>query len=330
MRPLQVALGTRLHSVYEYSMEFYSTFKFKAKADPFDSDGVEFICVGELFSISIAQFGVLVGLYTEDESVEEEFTGGLREILNNMRQMAWAQIGDRPYDLSVTKSSQLRDPLYCYIHRVLSNSLCQQRDSSGVVNLRDLTCLYCIHNHIPLDVTHLLLKNMHLNQLASSPTPIFFGGWIYRLFKNYAHRMPKSFHRGARFGKVDLAQCRSMGLVQEMDDGSVRFRNARGNTWGPEKVLALQDDPSRPPPQHQSHHAGSSSQGAGFPNFQNLTDLLQENLLSTRNTYNMASNTYTRIRAVERSVATMQDDITYIREHMAHPGEEGNDNEDMD
>ncbi|MFS8033789.1 hypothetical protein Hanom_Chr17g01573681 [Helianthus anomalus] len=100
---------------------------------------------------------------------------------------------------------------------------------------------------------------------------------------------------------------------------------------GPEEVLALQDDPSGPPPQHQSYHAGSSSQGGRFPNFQSLTELLQENLLCTQNTYNMASNTYTRIGAMECSVATMQDDITYIWEHMAYRGEEGDDDdEDMD
>ncbi|KAF5773883.1 hypothetical protein HanRHA438_Chr13g0604371 [Helianthus annuus] len=113
-------------------MEFYSTFKFKAKADPFDEDGVEFRCTREVLSISIAQFGVNVGLFTQEESFEEEFMGGLREIPINMRQTTWAQIGDGPYDPSVTKSSQLWDPLYRYIHRILSNSLYQRRDSSGV------------------------------------------------------------------------------------------------------------------------------------------------------------------------------------------------------
>ncbi|MFS7914600.1 hypothetical protein Hanom_Chr02g00155341 [Helianthus anomalus] len=89
--------------------------------------------------------------------------------------------------------------------------LSQRRDSTGVVNLRDLTVLYCIHNRVPLDVPHLLLRNMHLNQLASSPTPIFFGGWIYRLFKTYVQGMPKSFRTGPWSGKVDLIQCRRWG-----------------------------------------------------------------------------------------------------------------------
>ncbi|MFS7905640.1 hypothetical protein Hanom_Chr01g00050051 [Helianthus anomalus] len=65
---------------------------------------------------------------------------------------------------------------------------------------------------------------MHLNQLASSPTPIFFGGWIYRLYKTFVQRMPKSFRKGPRSGKVDLIQCRSMGIIHETDDGTVRFQ----------------------------------------------------------------------------------------------------------
>ncbi|MFS8002492.1 hypothetical protein Hanom_Chr13g01202691 [Helianthus anomalus] len=96
---------------------------------------------------------------------------------------------------------------------------------------------------------------MHLNQLASSSTPIFFGGWIYRFFKTYVQRMPKSFRKGPWSGK--------------------------------------------------------------------------EKLLCTRNTYNMASNTFTRVGAMERSISTIQENIIYIREHMVYQGEEDEDG-DMD
>ncbi|MFS8034117.1 hypothetical protein Hanom_Chr17g01577461 [Helianthus anomalus] len=209
--PLRVALGTRLHAVHEYIMEFYSSFAFKSKTEPFDEEGVQFRCEGEI---------------------------------------AWAQIGDGAYDPSVTKSSQLWDPLHQYIHRVLSNYLCERRDNTGVVNLRDLTVLYCLHKRVPLCVTHLLLRNMHLNRLASSPTPIFFRGWIYRLFKTYVQRMPKSFCKGPWSGKVDITQYRSMGIIHEMGDGTVRFQTTQGHVSNPEEALVLHADPTRPFPQH--------------------------------------------------------------------------------
>ncbi|MFS8008791.1 hypothetical protein Hanom_Chr14g01277031 [Helianthus anomalus] len=41
--PLRAALCTRLHSVHEYNMEFYSTFALKAKVEPFDNEDVIFL-----------------------------------------------------------------------------------------------------------------------------------------------------------------------------------------------------------------------------------------------------------------------------------------------
>ncbi|KAM0057368.1 hypothetical protein Hdeb2414_s0005g00157391 [Helianthus debilis subsp. tardiflorus] len=246
-----------------------------------------------------------------------------------MRQTAWSQIGEGHYDPSQTRTSQLRGPLYRYIHRVLSNSLGQRSDSTGVVNLRDLTVLYFIHNRVPLDVPHLLLGNMHLNQLATSPTPIFFGGWIYHLYKTFVQRMPKSFRKDPWSGKVDLVNCRSMGIIHEMGDRTVRIQTTQGRVWNPKEALVLHVNPLRPPPQFHGQLGPSSSQGSGFPNFQSLHDLLQENLLCTLNTYNMASNTYTRVRAMERNISKMQDDISHIREHMVYRGGDDED-EDMD
>ncbi|KAJ0957475.1 hypothetical protein HanPSC8_Chr01g0027701 [Helianthus annuus] len=210
--------------------------------------GVEFRCAGEMFSISIAQFGAIIGLYVEADAGDEENTCGLRELPQDQHQVAWAQIGEGHYNPSQTKSTQLRDPLYRYIHRVLSYSLCQRHDSGGVVGLRDLMVLHCIHSHVPLDVPYLLLRNMHLNQLANPPTPILFGGWIYRLFKHFEQRMPRSSRKGPWSGKVDLVICHSMNIINEADDGTVRFQTVQGHVWNPKEALVLHAPQIRLPP----------------------------------------------------------------------------------
>ncbi|KAM0035960.1 hypothetical protein Hdeb2414_s0015g00452691 [Helianthus debilis subsp. tardiflorus] len=174
--PLRVVLTTRLRSVHECNMEFYSTFMFNSRSDPFDSDGVQFRCGGTRYSISMAQFGSIVGLFVVEDASNEENTGGMRELDENERQAAWAQIGEGYYNPSSTKSTKLRDPFYRYIHRVLAYSLSQRHDSNGVFGLRDLVVLHYIHTRRHLDVPFLLLRNMHLNRLANAPTPIFFGG----------------------------------------------------------------------------------------------------------------------------------------------------------
>ena len=121
-----------------------------------------------------------------------------------------------------------------------------------------------------------------------------------------------------------------MNLLYEAEDGTVSFQRAQGYAWNPQEALVLH----APPPHYQYQPHGdpgqSSSQGGGFPNFQSLHDLLQENLMCTRNTYNMASNTSARVRAIERNISYIQDDIGNIREYIAGHGGGGDEDEDMD
>ncbi|KAJ0780807.1 hypothetical protein HanPI659440_Chr06g0241971 [Helianthus annuus] len=171
---------------------------------------------------------------------------------------------------------------------------------------------------------------MHLNRLARAPTPIFFGGWVYRLFKHFTH-IHRSFERSPWSGRVDYHICRAMNLLYEAEDGSVSFQRTQGYAWNPQEALVLH----APPPHYQYQPHGdpgqSSSQGGGFPNFQSLHDLLQENLMCTRNTYNLANNTYHRVGAIERNINDIQDDIGSIREYMAGQGNGGDDSdENMD
>ncbi|KAM0049788.1 hypothetical protein Hdeb2414_s0008g00290061 [Helianthus debilis subsp. tardiflorus] len=223
-------------------MEFYSTFTFTSRCDPFDNEGVAFRCGGTKYSISMAQFGSIIGLYGEEESGNEENTGGLRDLDENDRQAAWAQIGEGIYNPSSTKNTKLRDPLYRYIHRLLTYSLNQRHDSSSVVGLKDLVVLHCIHKRKPLDVPYLLLRNMHLNRLARAPTPIFFGGWVYRLFKHFT-QIPRSFERSPWSGRVDYHICRAMNLLYEAEDGTVSFQRAQGYAWNPQEALVLHAPP---------------------------------------------------------------------------------------
>ncbi|KAJ0700304.1 hypothetical protein HanOQP8_Chr10g0366261 [Helianthus annuus] len=145
--------------------------------------------------------------------------------------------------------------------------------------------------------------------------------------------MPRSFRKGPWSGKVDLVICHSMGIINEAGDGTIRFQTVQGHVWNPQEALVIHTPQIRPPPQYQYQHHGdpgqSSSQGCGFPNFQSLHDLLQENLLCTRITYNMASNTYTLFGEIKQNIADIQDDIGNIREYMAGQGGDDKD-EDMD
>ncbi|MFS7981275.1 hypothetical protein Hanom_Chr10g00949061 [Helianthus anomalus] len=104
--------------------------------------------------------------------------------------------------------------------------------------------------------------------------------------------------------------CRSMNLIYEADDGTVSFQIVQGHAWNPQEALVLHAPQFQPPP--PQYHYGP-----------------RENLMCTRNTYNLASNTYARVGAIERNISDMQDDIGNIREYMGGNGR-GDDDEDED
>ncbi|MFS7904775.1 hypothetical protein Hanom_Chr01g00039981 [Helianthus anomalus] len=108
---------------------------------------------------------------------------------------------------------------------------------------------------------------MHLNQLASSPTPFFFGGWIYRLYKTSVQRMPKSFRKGPWLGKVDLVNFRLMGIIYVMGDGTVRFQTTQRHVWNPKEALVLHANPLCPPPQFMPSRVHPRLKGVVFLTF---------------------------------------------------------------
>ncbi|MFS7954470.1 hypothetical protein Hanom_Chr07g00630891 [Helianthus anomalus] len=119
---------------------------------------------------------------------------------------------------------------------------------------------------------------MAANATVDTQTPIFYGGWIAKLFKNYIRRTPTVFKKGVGTTKVDLAVCRSMNLIIDCPDGSMRFKDASGRAWNPndpDEILAIEDVPNRPRP---GPFSGSSSQGGNqFPNLVNLYNIYTGN-----------------------------------------------------
>ncbi|KAJ0926243.1 hypothetical protein HanRHA438_Chr04g0168811 [Helianthus annuus] len=116
---------------------------------------------------------------------------------------------------------------------------------------------------------------MAANATADTRTPIFYGGWIAKLFKHFIQRNPSSFNKGVGITKVDLAVCRNMNLIIDCPDGTMRFKDARGYAWNLkdlDMILAIEYIPNRPRPRQ---FPGSSSQGgADFPNLMNLYNIM--------------------------------------------------------
>ncbi|KAM0049919.1 hypothetical protein Hdeb2414_s0008g00291561 [Helianthus debilis subsp. tardiflorus] len=266
------------------------------------------------------------------DTAEPNFTEVVRELPDNMRQASWALIGEGHYNPSSTKCAKIRDPLIRYIHRVLSGSLCQRKDSGGGGEpLR--AHLPLLHHESPTHLCrpHAIKKHGHQCH-RRRPTPIFFGGWIAKLFNNYIRRTPSAFHKGVGMTRDDLALCRSLKLIIDCNNGLMRFKDARGRVWNqsnPDKVLVIKDNPDCP--RHSGSFTGSSFQGgADFPNLHNLYNIMKETLQVTKNAYSLGQSSSSRIGSMEHVIVNMQN-ITYIWEHMVfRDEEEEEEGEDMD
>ncbi|MFS7989449.1 hypothetical protein Hanom_Chr11g01046971 [Helianthus anomalus] len=108
----------------------------------------------------------------------------------------------------------------------------------------------------------MLLKNIATNAKATYPTPIFFGGWIARIYKAYATRTPRRFTKGVGVTRADVSLCRSLNLIADYNNGLLRFKDNKGKIWSPndlDQVLAIEDDPNRPPHSSFGFALGSSS-----------------------------------------------------------------------
>ncbi|MFS7911506.1 hypothetical protein Hanom_Chr02g00118941 [Helianthus anomalus] len=174
-----------------------------------------------------------------------------------------------------------------------------------------------------IDVAHMLLRNMSANATADTRTPIFYGGWNDKLFKNYIWRTPTVFNKGVGTTKFDLAVCRNMNLIIDLPDRSMGFKDASGRVWNLndlDGILAIEDVQNHPRPEP---FLGSSTQGgSNFPNLINLYNIMKETLQVSKNAYSLGQSSSSRIGSMERNIISMQNDITHIPHHMVIQDEE--------
>ncbi|MFS8004153.1 hypothetical protein Hanom_Chr13g01222331 [Helianthus anomalus] len=69
------------------------------------------------------------------------------------------------------------------------------------------------------------------------------------------------------------------------------------------------------------------SRGSDFPNMYNLYNIMQETLQVSRNVYSLGQSTRTRVGGMERNIASVKSNISYIREHMVYQADEEDEDE---
>ncbi|PPS01113.1 hypothetical protein GOBAR_AA19552 [Gossypium barbadense] len=118
------------------TLEIWSTFHLQVVMTQFDDPGTVQFCLGDLVrQLSVPEFGVALGLYTE------EFM-------------------DAIYDPSCFKASALA-PSLRYLHAILAHTLTRQRKSTGIVNTHDAYFLWSMANGHVFDLIYFIALAIH-------------------------------------------------------------------------------------------------------------------------------------------------------------------------
>ncbi|KAK5839776.1 hypothetical protein PVK06_008615 [Gossypium arboreum] len=113
--------------------------------------------LGDLVSaMSVPEFGVALGLYT-DEFMEDEDMNALPRNIHISPSLCWKTLAplSSTYDPSCSKASALA-PSLRYLHAILAHTLIRRRESTGVVNTHDAYYLWCMANAHVTDLAYFI------------------------------------------------------------------------------------------------------------------------------------------------------------------------------
>ncbi|KAJ9557320.1 hypothetical protein OSB04_011934 [Centaurea solstitialis] len=144
------ALETREPIYVEFVLEFLATFEFDEEV--YNANKIRGLCIkfhllGVWNTITLPQFGVLLGLYTTTQSCSEYFccyflSGACEPNADFSGPEFWATIGYGPYQCSNTKQSSIIVPEHRLLHRMLAHTLTYRRAIKEKVPECDLWLLW--------------------------------------------------------------------------------------------------------------------------------------------------------------------------------------------
>ncbi|KAK5845379.1 hypothetical protein PVK06_001555 [Gossypium arboreum] len=159
---LQLKFGT--HSLSFHKLRMRSYFKYYVH-DPSpqvvmknndDPSTIHFRLGGLVRAMSVPEFGVALGLYT-DEFMEEEDMNALPRNIHISPSLCWKALAplSSAYDPSRSKASALPPSLH-YLYAILAHTLTGRRESTGVVNTRNAYYLWCMENAHVTDLAYFI------------------------------------------------------------------------------------------------------------------------------------------------------------------------------
>lgn len=170
----------------EFTLELCSTFQLQTVMTEFDDPiTVQFHLGGLVRQLSVPEFGVALGLYTDEFMEADNFPHLYRHIHYSLSS-CWAALipATGIYDPSPFKVSSL-SPALRYLHAILAHTLIERREGTGVVNTHDVYFLWSMRQGHVFDLAYFISLAFRHQTEQHKKRVICIGPYVNRLARHF-------------------------------------------------------------------------------------------------------------------------------------------------
>ncbi|KAD7479730.1 hypothetical protein E3N88_02866 [Mikania micrantha] len=217
---------------------------------------IQFRLCGELHRMTLPEFGVLLGLYTEEEIDTDLNRLARHEDFDDVIASWWPQISDSPL-LDKARVSTMRDPLHRYIHMVLAYTIVGRKQSLEWCMQTDLIYLHSILTHASCNLAWCMTDTFASYESKRPGGYIYMGGYVTHIAQHLGvfdadiEASMTARYRSERVGRATLS---AMRIAADFRGLGFRFSLERGVPWVPQQQpqgdvrAAPTGAPLQPPP----------------------------------------------------------------------------------
>ncbi|MFS7934607.1 hypothetical protein Hanom_Chr05g00393551 [Helianthus anomalus] len=178
--------------------------------------------------MTLPQVAEATGFYSCQEVESEEFRGLLRQVVKERQDYCvlkkelgrfWRTISISPFSNNMV-ASDIRDPLYRFVHKILAATLIGRHEGDNKVNQHSLFCLMCMVERRPANLASILAWSLARPKKGGRQSRLYGGPYIMMLAANlgiFADYPAERMHTGAAPSLMELRSF-EMARIVTWDD----------------------------------------------------------------------------------------------------------------
>ncbi|KAJ0757989.1 hypothetical protein HanOQP8_Chr04g0152481 [Helianthus annuus] len=174
--------------------------------------------------MTLPQFAMATGFYTQQEVAKPGFVSLLRGVVKKQQDHCvmkedlarfWVTIATSPFSNNMV-ASDIRDPLYRFVHKILAATLIGRRVDDNKVNHRSLFCLMCMVEGRPTNLASIFAWSMTRPKKGGGKSRMFGGPYITWLADNlgvFVDYPADRMHTGPAPSLMELKSFQQAGII---------------------------------------------------------------------------------------------------------------------